>query len=259
MKDWYFPTKAFLQYWLRKEDQYSQQSPFVFSIYSDLIGFLTQNKSGDQITESYRQTLLNDRSEIEVNDLGAGSKKVPKPLRSIADITRYSTSGVKFCLLYQYFCSLTPAENVIELGTCVGISTRYLRKATRGKLFTYEGSDAIQKIAMREPYPDRTEFVLGSIKNTLPISLGRIPLVDFALIDANHTYSGTMFAFESILSKAHSKSILAVGDMHWTPEMEQAWNEIKANPKVKLSMDFYECGIVLLENPGKKQDLILDI
>ena len=259
MGDWLFAARAFLKYWLKKEDRYSQQSPFVFRIYSELIESLNQNKSGNPTFESFRNSLLNDRSEIEVEDLGAGSKKVHEASRSIADITRYSTSGIKFCSLYQYFCTLTPAKHVVELGTCVGLSTRYLSLKTNGKLYSFEGSSEIQKIAKREPYPGRTEFILGQIKESLPIVLSQIPQVDFALIDANHTYDGTMFAFESMLPKTHSQSILAVGDIHWTPEMEQAWGEIKANPRVKLTMDFYECGIVFFENPGRKQDLILDI
>jgi predicted O-methyltransferase YrrM len=257
--DWLFAGRSFFNYWLKKEDQYSLQSPFAFSIYSNLIQYLDQNKTGNPAIEEFRYNLLNDLSEIQVLDLGAGSKKVPKPVRRIADITRYSTSEIKFCLLYQFFCSLTPAECVVELGTCVGISTRYLSEKTKGRLFSFEGSPEIQKVAKRNPIPDRTEFILGKIQETLPAILDQIPKVDFALVDANHTHQGTLFAFESILSKIHAKSILAIGDIHWTAEMELAWHEIKAHPKVKLTLDFYECGVVFFENPGEKQDLILDI
>lgn len=259
MGNWLFAGRSFFNYWLKKEDQYSLQSPFTFSIYSGLVQFLGENKNGDPTIEEFRKSLLKDSSSIEVLDLGAGSKKVPQPVRRITDITRYSTSGIKFCQLYQYFCSLTPADYVVELGTCVGISTRYLSVKTKGRLFTFEGSPEIQNVAKRKPNPYRTEYILGQIQETLPAFLDQIPHVDFALIDANHTYQGTLFAFESILSKIHSKSILAIGDIHWTAEMELAWHEIKAHPKVKLSLDFYECGIVLFENPGEKQDLILDI
>lgn len=259
MKESFFAAKAYFTYWLKKEDRYSQQSPFVFTIYNGLILFLDKNKKGNFEIETFRKGLLKDKSKIEVLDLGAGSKKVPKSVRQVADITQYSTSGIKFALLYSFFCGQTAAEYVIELGTCVGISTRYLSKQTRGQLYTFEGSPEIQKIAKREPKPNKTTFILGEINEALPELLRQIPKVDFALIDANHTYEGTMFAFNLLLSKTQSNSILAIGDIHWTAGMEQAWKEIKANPNVKLTMDFYECGVVFFEYPGEKLDLILEI
>lgn len=244
---------------MKKEDRYSQQSPFIFNLYQGLIQFLKENKRGDAQIEVFRNSLLSDTSKIEVLDLGAGSKKLPNRIRTVSEITRYSTSGTKFSQLYQYFCSQTPAKHVIELGTCVGISTRYLSKATKGKLFTFEGSDAIQKIAQRKPLPGQTEFVLGPITKTLPSILNLIPEVDFALIDANHTYEGTVFAYESLATKAHSGSILAIGDIHWNPGMKRAWKEIQTKKEVKLTLDFFECGIVFFDFPGEKTNLVLHI
>ncbi|WP_343854689.1 class I SAM-dependent methyltransferase [Algoriphagus jejuensis] len=203
--------------------------------------------------------LLGDQQNICVLDLGAGSKKVPQSLRSIAKITRYSTSGIKFAQLYQYFCSLTPAEHVLEFGTCVGIGTRYLSLATKGRLYTFEGSAEIQKVAQRAPVPKNIEFVLGPIAQTVSKVLASIPSVDFALIDANHTYEGTLETFFALLPKTHSKTIIAIGDIHWSPEMEKAWKEVQAHPAVKLTQDFFECGIIYFDYPGEKSHLILEV
>ncbi len=259
MRELFFAAKAYLNHWLKKEDRNSQHSPFVFNTYSDLIHYLKKNKTGDPEIEEFRNILLLDKSNIAVLDLGAGSKKVPKPFRQIAEITSYSTSGIKFCQIYQFFCALTPARHVIELGTCVGISTRYLSKRTVGRLYTFEGAQEIQNVAKRNPLPERTEFILGPISVTLPDLMEEIPFVDFALIDANHTYEGTTFAFHSLIEKAHAKSIIIIGDIHWTTGMEKAWDEIKSNPKVKLTLDFFECGVVFFEYSGEKTDLILHI
>lgn len=231
----------------------------MFRIYSDLLKFLEENPLGDPDIEKFRKSLLKNRSLVTVLDLGAGSRKLPNPQREIAQITRHSTSGIKFSQIYQFFCGLTPAEFVIELGTCVGISTRYLRKSTRGKLFSFEGSEEIQKVAKLDPFPQNTEFILGPIDQTLPEILKPIPRLDFALIDANHTYSGTMGSFYTLLPKAKVTSIFAIGDIHWTPEMEKAWEEIKQCPQVKLTFDFFECGIVFFDNPGEKTHLILEV
>lgn len=255
----FFSIRAFLDYWLEKEDQFSQQSPLVFDLYSKLLRFLKENEKGNPEIEKFRKALLKDHTEIQVLDLGAGSKKVPQARRPISQITRYSTSSIKFAQLYQHFCSLTPAENVLEFGTCMGISTRYLSEKTTGRLYTFEGSEEIQKVAQRHPVPIKTEFILGPIEKTLPLVLEAIPRVDFALIDANHTYEGTIQTFNSLISKLHSGTIVAIGDIHWTPEMEKAWNEIKSHPEVKLTIDFFECGILFFSFPGEKYHLVLDI
>jgi hypothetical protein len=259
LRDIFFSIRAYLTYWLDKEDSYSQQSPRVFEIYTGLLSFLNENKKGDREIESFRRTLLKDKTAIRVLDLGAGSKKVPQTLRPVASITRYSTSGSKFAQLYQYFCSLTPAEYVLEFGTCVGVSTRYLSKKTQGRLYTFEGSPEIQQVAMRHPLPARTEFILGPIDQTLPNVLQALPYLDFALIDANHTYHGTIQTFKSLIPKTYPQTILVVSDIHWSPDMETAWNEIKVHPKVKFTFDFFECGVVFFDFPGEKNHLILDV
>lgn len=231
----------------------------MFDTYCRLLQFLKKNRQGNQAIESFRRSLLTDRTLLKVHDLGAGSKKVPQARRSVADITRYSTSGPKFAQLYQFFASLTPAQTILEFGTCVGISTRYLSDITRGKLVTFEGSPEIQKIAKTDPLPARTEFILGPIEHELPTILQSITTVDFALIDANHTYAGTINTFRTLLPKVCAGTIVAIGDIHWSPDMEQAWEEIKAHPSVQLTLDFFECGIIFFHFPGRKSHLILDI
>lgn len=259
MREIFFSIRAFLTYWLDKEDRYSQQSPFVFEFYGELMRFLKENKVGDPEIETFRDTLLKDTTPIKVLDLGAGSKKVPHNYRPISQITRYSTSGPKFALLYQHLCSLTPAETVVELGTCLGLSTRYLAKKTKGKLYTFEGSAEIQKVAQRAPLPPRTEFILGPIEEKLQIIVDTIPYIDFALIDANHTYEGTIGAFRSLAPKLRETSILAVGDIHWSPGMEKAWSEIKSHPDVNLTIDFFECGVLFFYYSGEKKHLVLHL
>lgn len=249
----------FLSYWLQKEDLYSQQSQFVYSIYSNLKSYLKESGDFNSDIEHFRKQLISNRESLFIQDLGAGSKKVNAQFRTVSKITRYSTSSAKFASLYQYFCGLTPAEYVIELGTCVGISTRYLSKVTKGNLWTIEGSEALWRIAQSDPCPQKTEFVLGEISKVLPPIISQIPKLDFALIDANHTYDGTLRSFESCLEKIHSESIVIIGDIHWSKEMELVWKKIKEHPSVKLSYDFFECGVLFFNYSGPKTHLILDI
>lgn len=146
---------------------------------------------------------------------------------------------------------------VLELGTCLGINTRFLAAVTQGTLYTFEGSDALLQKAKEPGAPSNVEYVAGEISQTLPKVLAQVQQVDFALIDATHTFGGTMQYFEAILEKSSSKSIIAVADIHWSKEMEKAWKQIKGHPRVSVAIDFYECGILFLDSKLTKSHYVL--
>ncbi|NVJ84774.1 MAG: class I SAM-dependent methyltransferase [Algoriphagus sp.] len=252
-----FPFLGYCYHWLKKEDHYSLQSPYLYALYKELQDFKKSRKDKDLEIEVFRKKLLQNHFQIPVVDFGAGSKKVPQKQRKISAITKYSTSGRKFAQLYQFFASKTPAKNILELGTCMGISTRYLSKVTKGKLTTFEGSPSIQEVAMTDFESSNTTFILGKIQEKLPIFLRENSPIDFALIDATHTYQDTLNYFEMILPHIHSKSILVVADIYWSKGMHKAWKEIIARPEVQLSLDFYECGVLIFDFQGKKSHYIL--
>lgn len=259
MKKSIYPFFSYLRYWFLQEDQYSLQSPFIYRIYTDLLSYFLAKKTADLDLEEIRSLLLNDLEILKISDYGAGSKKLESQFRKTAEVTKYSTTGRKFSQLYQYFCSLTPAEKVLELGTCVGINSRYLAKATKGTLFTFEGAESLYQKAQEFPVESNTRYIFGNIKDTLPAILKRIEEVDFALIDATHNYKGTTTYFNQILPLLHKSSIVAIADIHWSKEMDQAWEEIKSHHKVRLSIDCYECGILFFDEEISKGEYILKI
>ena len=259
MKGKAYPFIAYINYWLRKEDAYSLQSPYLFQLYKRLHSFLKSRKTSDLEIEEYRKSLLNSQKNIHVLDLGAGSKSVNQPQRPIAAITRYSTSSRKYAQLYQFFCSLTDSKIVLELGTCVGISSRYLSKIVdQGKVFSFEGAAELAKLTQGDPAYPNLEVIRGDLAFTLPKLLQEIDFVDFALIDATHTYAATMSYFKLLLPKLKPNSILVIGDIYWSAEMTKAWKAIQSHERVKLSLDYYECGILFFEYSGPKSNYILD-
>lgn len=247
-----------MKYWLIQEDKYAVQSPSVYNIYTGLLSYLTENKLSDLDLEGIRNSLLRDHSKLEIEDFGAGSKKLQSNLRKTSSVTKYSTSSRKHSQLYQYFCQLTPSEVVLELGTCVGINSRYLsRSCPKGKLYTFEGSTSLFRKAQEHQVEPNTSYILGNLDTTLTNLLKKEEKVDFALIDATHTYNGTKSYFETILPYLSDRSILAIADIHWSKEMESIWQEIKKHPKVSLNLDFYECGIVFFDMALPKESYVL--
>ena len=46
-------------------------------------------------------------------------------------------------------------------------------------------------------------------------------------------------------------------DIHYSAEMENAWNEIKLRKEVCLSIDLYHFGLIFFNNDLPKQDYIV--
>ncbi len=142
----------------------------------------------------------------------------------------------------------------------MGISTRYLASSAKTQVISIEGSEEIRRTAMKDADTYPIEFVLGEIKEVLPGILQEIDSIDFALIDANHTYEGTMENYGMVRPFTHPKTILVIADIHWSKGMERAWNEIRNQPEIKLSIDLYEAGILFFDAPFEKAEhLVLSI
>lgn len=253
-----FPVLQFIAYLLKKEDRHSLQSPFVYCVYQDLKNHYLKNKNRFSEIEQLRERLLRDDCKLLVKDPGAGSHKFSSPERKISDIIRYSTSTRKYSLLYQYFCSLTPAQTVLELGTCLGVNACYLAEVTQGKLFTFEGADSLITQAQKniQPY-QKIHLIPGNLSETLPSFLKENHRIDFAFLDANHTYGHTMSYIGQLMDCSHEETILVIGDIHWSKEMNRAWQEIIQSELIRLSMDFYECGVVFFKEGLDKAHHVL--
>ena len=254
-----YQLRSYISYWLKKEEGYSLQSPKLFAIYKGLKCYLKVHKEVDLDIEAYRNKLLNLSKTIEIQDLGAGSKRLKASVRKVSEITKYSTSARKYAQLYQFFCSQTPANQVIELGTCVGITSRYLSRITVGKMYTFEASASLVTIAKPKSNFKNLTIVEGDIHHTLPELLAELNHIDFVLIDATHTYDATISYFNNLVTRILPTSIIVIGDIHWSKDMNRAWEEIKVHQMVKLSLDYFECGIVYFDFPGPKSHYIMDL
>jgi predicted O-methyltransferase YrrM len=149
---------------------------------------------------------------------------------------------------------------VIELGTSLGINTLYLAQHKNSKVTTFEGSDEIATLAeitFDFAHAANIKVIRGNIDKTLPDFLQTIRKVDFALIDANHTYEATLRYFNLLLPRIHEKSVVVIDDIHYSPGMEKAWNEICASKLVHSAADLYRAGILFFDPSLNKQRVIL--
>lgn len=245
-----------MNYWLDAVNEHSLHSPFLYDLYEKVIK--AEPESFPEI-ENLRAKLLDDHREIEVADLGAGSKHTHNHKRIISEIAKNSLSEEKFSSLHYRLAQYCKAKNIIELGASLGINTLYLARS-EAKVFTFEGSKSIADIAeisFEFGSAKNIELIRGNIDTTLYSNLSRMPKADLVFMDANHRYVPTKKYFEWLLMKIHHKSILILDDIHDNPEMERAWRELRKHELVYVSIDLYRCGILFFDPSLNKQHVVL--
>lgn len=252
--------KKYLQYYFSASNGkgHGVHSPFVF----DFIQNVLQDKKiydSYHVIESRRAQLMKDQQLIEVHDHGAGSAVIKSSKRKVSDIAGSSLKSKKYGqLLFRIVQHYRPS-NIVELGTSFGTSTAYLAMAhPRAKVYTCEGAASIANVArqgFRELELNNIELVEGDFAQSLAPLLARLGPVDLAFIDGNHRKQPTLDYFNQFARLATPSTILIFDDIHWSPEMEEAWQEIKKDPRVTLTIDLFFLGLVFFNPDCKiKQD-----
>lgn len=199
--------------------------------------------------EKLRARLLKDSSVLQVEDLGAGSKKSRSPQRSVAEICRNTSKSPRLGKLLFRIARYYKPRVIVELGTSLGISTSYLALAhPSAALYSIEGSTVV---ATRAKYNlatldiHNTVIREGNFDTELPGILEGLTGVDLAFVDGNHRREPTLQYFNRLLSASHEGSIFIFDDIHWSEEMEAAWHTIQQHPAVTMTIDLFFFGIVL--------------
>ena len=210
--------------------------------------------------ESVRARMLVSEQVVEFVDYGSGVGRKgegAKGEKRVKDIAKGSLARAKYAQmlfrLVNWLGHQLREENrgltIVELGTSLGVTTAYLAGVdTRDKVYTYEGCEAVAKIAMdnwKELKMSNIDCRVGPIDEVqLQCSLER---VDVAFVDANHTYEASLKYFDILAQKVHEKSVVVMDDIHHSEEMERAWREICADERVTSTIDLYQMGLVFFD------------
>ncbi len=229
-------------------------SPFVFTFIEKVLNDKKIYKVYEKI-EDARKNLLQNRDTIDVEDFGAGSTVIKTKQRIVKDIAASSLKPKKYSQLLFRMLQFYNKKNVLELGTSLGITTAYLAAAKNNPaVITMEGSENIANIAQQNFNAlqiNNIEIIKGDFEKTLPLLIKNNTTIDFAFLDGNHRKIPTLQYFQQILSNSTEETIVVFDDIHWSKEMEDAWEEIKNNNAVTLSIDLFFIGIVFFKKDFK--------
>ncbi len=244
----------YIKFLISSGNQHGIHSPYVYNLVTEC--FYDKNKfSAYQLISKYRTSLIKNNSIITVNDLGVGSKILKSNSRKVSDISKKAgITNKKGQLLFRIVNYFKP-EKILELGTSLGTSTCALSLGNpKSKIITVEGCPETAGVA-------KSQFKIFDLKNIKliesefdkQIKALKTNRFDLIYIDGNHQKEATENYFIDLLETIHNDSVIIFDDIHWSKGMTNAWETIKQNPKVTLTIDTYHWGIVFFRREQVKQ------
>lgn len=245
----------YLKFITKSSNQHGVHSPFVYNLVTKCFYKKTDDRSLKSFSQIRQQVIIN-KTFIKVTDFGAGSKVFKSKNREVAKIaTVAGISNKKANLLIRLIQYFNP-ENILEIGTSLGLGTTALKIGNRdSKITTLEGCPETSKIAQelfKKNNLKKINIIVGNFKETLP-KVVKGQKFNFIYFDGNHNKKATLNYFNTCLQTITNNSVWIFDDIYWNKEMKSAWSEIKKHQKVIVTVDIFHWGIVFFRKEQEKE------
>lgn len=230
-------------------------SPFIFYLEKDVL----RGKNHIDVIEklkSYRKILNDSKEVIKVTDFGAGSRVFTSQQREIKRIVKVASATHKRSLLLQRLVTHFKPKESLELGTSLGIATASLAIQNPGKVTTIEGCPNTAAIAQRQlKIFTNIDLRIGNFKDEIKKLYQQ--QFDFIYFDGNHSKKATLDYVDQLLPTHNETSVWFFDDIHWSPEMTEAWKVIKKIPEITVSIDCFWFGMIFFRTKQAKEDFYI--
>jgi predicted O-methyltransferase YrrM len=255
-----FQIKSYFQFLWHSKNEHAVHSPFVFSLLTKCF-YDKKFKTEYTVLTNYRNALLQNKNTIEVTDFGAGSRVFNSNTRQIAQIAKTAGISPKRAQLLFRIVNYFQPEQILEIGTSLGLATSALSLGNpKASILTLEGCPETAKQAQLQLQKfncNNVELIVSEFSSYLKNN--QLSSINNQLIyfDGNHSKKATLEYFELLLPTITNETVWIFDDIHWSAEMEEAWEIIKNNPKVTVSIDTFQWGLVFFRYEQPKQHFII--
>lgn len=245
---------AYLKFLFASTNEHGVHSPFVYLLVTTCF-YDRKTREAYKDIKTYRNSLLQNKDCLNVEDFGAGSRVFKNTERQIHKIAKTSGSSLKQSKLLHRLINYFNPEHVLELGTSLGIATHAMAISNpKTAITSIEGSTqlaefATQQIGKRQL--SNVHIINGRFEEVLP-TLDQT-IWDFVFIDGNHSKAATLDYFEQLVEHTHNDSVFIFDDIHWSKDMTEAWQIIKDHPKVRVTIDTFNWGFVFFRKEQAKE------
>lgn len=253
--------KSYLKFLLHSKNEHGVHSPFVFNLVTKCFYDKTKYPEYD-VLQQYRNSLLVNKNTIEVTDFGAGSRVFKSNTREIAAIVKNAgISSKRAELLFRIVRYFQP-NTILEIGTSLGLATSALSLENKNsRIISLEGCPNTMSIAKNQcqlQNLDNIEFINTEFSTYFKTQNPKPITHNLIYFDGNHSEKATLDYFELLLPTITNDSVWIFDDIHWSAEMENAWKIIKKHPKVKITIDTFQWGIVFFRAEQEKEHFVIN-
>ncbi len=256
--------KSYLKFLWNSKNEHGVHSPYVFNLVTKCF-YDKKNYSEYSILKSYRKSLLENNNFIEVTDFGAGSKVFKSNKRQISKIAK--TAGItrkRAELLFRIVNYLQP-NSILEIGTSLGLATSALALGNpKAKIITLEGCPntlvipkEMFQVSSFKLSSNNISFVTTEFSTFFKTQNPKPKTQNLIYFDGNHSKKATLNYFELLLPTICNDSVWIFDDIHWSNEMEEAWETIKKHPKVTVTIDTFQWGLVFFRKEQEKEHFVI--
>ncbi|SHM60484.1 O-methyltransferase [Flavobacterium chilense] len=255
-----FQIQSYLKFLWNSKNEHGVHSPFVFNLLTKCF-YDKKSKPEYSILKNYRKSLIENNDFIEVIDFGAGSKVFKSNKRQISKIAK--TAGIspkRAELLFRVTHYFKP-DCILEIGTSLGLATSAMALGnTNAKVITLEGCPNTGnqcQLELQKFNLNNVESVISEFESFLVSENLQSATYNLIYFDGNHSKKATLAYFELLLPTINNDSVWIFDDIHWSPEMEEAWEIIKKHPKVKVTIDTFQWGFVFFRYEQEKEHFVI--
>ena len=253
---------SYLKFIKNSTNQHGVHSPFVYSLITKC--FYDKKKYDEySILKIYRKSLLENKNFIEVTDFGAGSRVFKSNKRQISKIAKTAGISTKRDKLLFRVVNYFQPTTILEIGTSLGLATSALSLGNKkSKIITLEGCSntiEIAKSQLENSKFQNIEFINTRFEDYLKNQQQTTNSQQLIYFDGNHSKKATIEYFKLLLPTITNDTVWIFDDIHWSKDMEDAWEIIKKHPKVKVTIDTFQWGFVFFRTEQEKEHFVVRI
>ncbi|APY07561.1 methyltransferase [Winogradskyella sp. J14-2] len=240
----------YIKFLFKATNQHGVHSPFVYNFVTKCLYDKRRYEAYSNL-KNYRNILKTSKIELEITDLGEGSKVLDSEKRKVRDMVKTSSSSMKEAKLLYRIAQYFKLNTALELGTSLGMGTYAFALANpNSKIITIEGCKNTSNFT-ESNFIENVSFIRGDFASVIPTL--RENSFDCIYFDGHHNKEATIQYFEALLPKAHNDSVFIFDDIYWSKEMTKAWDYIKSRNAVTVTVDCFHLGFVFFRKEQAKE------
>ncbi|MDB4590520.1 class I SAM-dependent methyltransferase [Flavobacteriaceae bacterium] len=239
---------------LKSSNQHGIHSPFVYDLITKCFYDKTPFSAYHNL-KALRNKLIYNQDLVKIKHYSETSKVFQSNHQKISTIVKGEGSSYKKQKQLYRITNYFKPKNVLELGTSVGLGSAAMAIASNNSIIkTVEVNKNISDIAKKvfKSYQLKNiQIDTSSFKDFFKKS--NYENLDLVYLDGTCDKESTIENFNSLLKHSHNESVFIINNIYWSKEMTEAWNIIKKQKEITVSIDTFYWGFLFFRKEQPKQ------